>query len=260
MRGSPLIGLLDVAYFFVEELGRILILLGRSLVWLIRPPLRFQEFVRQLDFVGTQSVFLIILTGAFTGMVSALQGYNGMHRYGAEGMIGATVALALARELGPVISALMLVGRVGSAMTAELGSMRNTQQIDALSSMAVEPVQYLVVPRIFAATITSPLLALIFSFSGMVGAYFLSTRYLGVDGGTFMSGVQYYLVPDDITEGLIKSLVFGLTTSLICCYKGFYATGGARGVGVATTTAVVLSSVMVLISDYCMTTLMFSTT
>ena len=108
-----------------------------------KPPLRIHEFVRQLDFVGTQSVFLIVLTGAFTGMVSALQGYNGMHRYGAEGMVGATVALALARELGPVISALMLVGRVGSAMTVELGSMRNTQQIDALSSMAVEPVQYL---------------------------------------------------------------------------------------------------------------------
>ena len=181
--GAPLVGLF-------EDIGRILILLGRTLVWLIRPPFRFHEFVRQLDFVGSQSVFLIVLTGAFTGMVSALQGYNGMHRYGAEGMVGATVALALARELGPVISALMLVGRVGSAMTAELGSMRNTQQIDALSSMAVEPVQYLVAPRIFAATVSSPLLALIFSFAGMVGAYLLSTKYLGVDGGTFMSGVQ----------------------------------------------------------------------
>lgn len=251
--GAPLVGLF-------EDIGRILILLGRSLVWLIRPPFRFHEFVRQLDFVGSQSVFLIVLTGAFTGMVSALQGYNGMHRYGAEGMVGATVALALARELGPVISALMIVGRVGSAMTAELGSMRNTQQIDALSSMAVEPVQYLVAPRIFAATVSSPLLALIFSFAGMVGAYLLSTKYLGVDGGTFMSGVQYYLEADDITEGLTKSVVFGLITSLVCCYKGFYATGGARGVGVATTTAVVVSSVLVLISDYFMTALMFRST
>jgi phospholipid/cholesterol/gamma-HCH transport system permease protein len=251
--GSPLVNLF-------EELGRILILFGRSLVWLVKPPFRVHEFVRQLDFVGAQSVFLIVLTGAFTGMVSALQGYNGMHRYGAEGMVGATVALALARELGPVISALMIVARVGSAITAELGSMRNTQQIDALSSMAVEPVQYLVVPRVVAATLTSPLLALIFSFSGMVGAYFLSTGYLGVDGGTFMSGVQYYLVSDDITEGLIKSVAFGLITSLVCCYKGFYATGGARGVGVATTTAVVVSSVLVLISDYVMTTLMFRST
>ncbi len=255
--GSPLVGLREALRLFLDEVGRILILLGKTLAWSVRPPFRFEEFIRQLDFVGTQSVFLIVLTGSFTGMVSALQGYNGMHRYGAEGLVGATVALALARELGPVISALMLVSRVGSAMTAELGSMRNTQQIDALSSMAVDPVQYLVVPRVFAATISSPLLALVFSFSGMVGAYFLATRYLGVDGGAFMSEVQYYLVSNDVVQGLIKALFFGLITSLVCCYKGFYATGGARGIGAATTTAVVASSVLVLISDYVMTTMMF---
>ena len=183
-----------------------------------------------------------------------------MHRYGAEAMVGATVALALTRELGPVISALMVIGRVGSAMTAELGSMRNTQQIDALTSMAVDPVQYLVVPRIVAATITVPMLAGIFSFSGMVGAFVISTGYLGIDGGTFMEGVRYYLDAEDITHGMIKAVFFGLILSLVACYKGFYATGGARGVGIATTKAVVVSSVLVLISDYLMTAIMFKST
>lgn len=175
-------------------------------------------------------------------------------------MVGATVALALTRELGPVISALMVVGRVGSAMTAELGSMRNTQQIDALASMAVEPIQFLVVPRIFAATVTLPFLAAIFSFSGMVGAYLICTQHLGVDGGTFMSGVRYYLDQDDIIQGLIKAIGFGLIIALVACYKGFYATGGARGVGIATTKSVVVSSVLILVSDYVMTALMFRAT
>lgn len=242
---------------FFEEVGAILILLCRSLVWLFRPPFRGLEFVRQMDFVGSQSVLLIVLTGSFTGMVMALQGYNGLHRYGAESMVGATVALAMARELGPVISALMVVGRVGSAMTAELGSMRNTQQIDALSSMAVDPIQYLVVPRVVAATVVLPPLAGIFSFSGMVACYALSIHFLGIDGGTFMAAVRYYVDADDIVHGLIKAVVFGLILSLIACYKGFNAAGGARGVGLATTKAVVAASVMVLISDYFMTALMF---
>jgi phospholipid/cholesterol/gamma-HCH transport system permease protein len=250
-------GLLDGVRFLVEEVGRVLILLARSLLWLFRSPFRFTEFLRQLDFIGAQSVLLIVFTGAFTGMVSALQGYNGMHRYGAESMIGATVALALSRELGPVLSALMVVGRVGSAITAELGSMRNTQQIDALSSMAVEPIQYLVAPRIAAATIVLPVLALIFSFSGMVGAYLVSTKSLGIDSGTFMAGIRYYLDLQDVTHGMLKSVVFGLIISLVACYHGFYATGGARGVGTATTRAVVISSVMILLSDYAMTALMF---
>ena len=255
--GSLALRLADLLRLFAEELGQILILSWGSLIRLFRPPFRAREFIRQMDFVGSQSVILIVLTGSFTGMVMALQGYNGMHRYGAESMVGATVALGMARELGPVISALMVVARVGSAMTAELGSMRNTQQIDALSSMAVDPVQYLVVPRVFAATLVLPPLAGIFSFSGMVGAYVLSIHFLGIDGGTFMAAVRYYLEADDIVQGLIKAMVFGLILSLIACYKGFYATGGAQGVGIATTKAVVASSVMVLISDYIMTALMF---
>jgi len=255
--GSAASGVADVVRLFAEELGRIIVLLGLSIAWMVRPPFRVREYLRQLEFVGAQSALLIVLTGAFTGMVSALQAYNGLHRYGAESLLGVTVALGLTRELGPVISALMVVARVGSAMTAELGSMRNTQQIDALASMAVEPIQYLVSPRIFAATLVVPLLALIFSFSGMVGAYWISTSYLGIDPGAFMAGIRHYLDPEDITHGLVKATVFGLTMSLVACYRGFYVTGGARGLAIATTKSVVLSSVLVLVLDYVMTSLMF---
>jgi phospholipid/cholesterol/gamma-HCH transport system permease protein len=258
--GSLMLSPLRSGRGIFETVAQMLLFLAESVVWFFRPPVRFGEFSRQLDFVGTQSVLLIVLTGAFTGMVSALQSYIGMSKYGAQSMVGATVALALTRELGPVITALMVVGRVGSAMTAELGSMRNTQQIDALESMAVNSIQYLVVPRIFASTVVMPVLALIFSLAGMVGAYLISTQYLNVDAGMFMSSVQYYLDPQDVRHGAVKAVVFGLITSLVACYKGYYATGGSRGVGIATTRSVVLSSVLVLISDYVMTNMMFHRT
>jgi len=242
---------------FFEEIGRGLILLVASVYWVFRPPIRIRQFMEQLDFVGAQSIVLIGLTGGFTGMVSVLQGYTGLHRYGAESMIGATVALALARELGPVISALMIVGRVGSAFTAELGSMRNTQQIDALASMAVEPVQYLVAPRIIASILCMPVLTIIFCFFGMVGGYWVAVGYLGLDAGMFLGGVRYYLDAGDVAHGLTKSVVFGLIFSLVACSEGYHARGGARGVGLATTRSVVVSAVLVLLGDYVMTSVMF---
>ncbi|MGB9616479.1 MAG: MlaE family ABC transporter permease [Desulfomonilaceae bacterium] len=240
-----------------EEIGRAVILLFSSLYWMFRPPFRVRQLMEQFDFVGAQSILLIGLTGGFTGMVSVLQGYSGLHRYGAESMIGATVALGLARELGPVLSALMIIGRVGSAFTAELGSMRNTQQIDALASMAVEPVQYLVAPRIIAATVSLPVLTMIFCFFGMVGGYWVAVAYLGLDAGMFLGGVRYYLDLEDVAHGLTKSFAFGLIFSLIACSEGYHARGGARGVGLATTRSVVVSAALVLIGDYVMTSLMF---
>ena len=249
--------ILNMATVLLRELGGALIMTAIALKMFFFPPYRVKEFLRHLDFIGTQSMFLIVTTGAFTGMVTALQGYNAMHRYGAESLVGATVALSLARELGPVLSALMVTGRVGSSMTAELGSMRNTQQIDALSSMAVDPLHYLVSPRIAASMITLPFLASIYSFSGMVGAYIVSVKYLDIDEGAFMSGIRNYVDMTDVTHGLTKALVFGLIISVVACYKGFYATGGSRGVGIATTKAVVISSILILVSDYIMTSLMF---
>jgi phospholipid/cholesterol/gamma-HCH transport system permease protein len=257
---STAYGIGDFARSLLEQAGGMVLLLASSAMWLVRPPFRYREFLRQLDFVGAQSALLIVVTGAFTGMVSALQGYNALQRYGAQSLIGATVVLALTRELGPVIGALMVIARVGSAMTTELGAMRNTQQIDALSSMAVEPVQYLVVPRVFAATVCVPILALLFSFAGMVGAYVVAIQYLDVDAGAFMAGVRNYLAFGDITHGMVKALVFGVMLSVVACYQGFYMTGGARGAGVATTRSVVLSSVLVLVLDYGMTSLMFRST
>jgi phospholipid/cholesterol/gamma-HCH transport system permease protein len=241
----------------VEEIGRTIILLARTLVWLFRRPFRAHEVFRQLDFVGVQSLELICITGAFTGMVMALQSHLGMSKFGAVSLLGGAVALTLARELGPVLSALMVCGRAGSAIAAELGSMRTTEQIDALSSMAVEPVQYLVLPRLLAATIAMPLLAILFEFCGMVGAYLTAVYQLGMEGPVFMNSVQEYLELEDITHGLIKSVVFGLIVSLVSCAKGFHVTGGARGVGQATTRAVVISSLLILASDYAMTAIMF---
>mgnify|MGYP000870047325 FL=1 len=246
-----------IASAFLRQLGGAVIMTGLALQKFFLPPYRVKEFLRQLDFIGTQSTFLIVTTGAFTGMVTALQGYNAMHRYGAETLVGATVALSLARELGPVLSALMVTGRVGSAMTAELGAMRNTQQIDALSSMAVDPIHFLVTPRIAASILTLPFLASIYSFSGMVGAYIVSVKYLDIDQGAFMSGIRSYVDVSDVTHGLAKAVVFGLIISMVACYKGFYATGGSRGVGIATTKAVVISSILILVGDYVMTSIMF---
>lgn len=234
-----------------------MILLGQSLYWLVRPPFRLREVVRQLDFVGVQSVALICVTGAFTGMALALQSHIALEKYGAESLLGAGVSLGLCRELGPVLSALMVVARAGSAMTAELGSMRNTDQIDALAGMAVDPVQYLVVPRLIAATIMLPFLAILYEFCGMLGADFVAVTQLGMESGAFMASVHDYLDLDDITHGLIKSVVFGVIIALVGCTKGYFATGGARGVGTATTRSVVISSLLILGSNYLMTAMMF---
>ncbi|MEW6348664.1 MAG: ABC transporter permease [Thermodesulfobacteriota bacterium] len=243
-----------------EEIGRGILLLGQSLRWLFRRPLRVHEIVRQLDFVGVQSTELILLTGIFTGMVLALQTHVALSRYAAQSLVGGMVGLSLTRELGPVLSALMVIGRAGSAMTAELGTMRNTQQIDALASMAVEPIQYLVVPRVVATTLIMPGLALLFEFAGMVGACLIFCTQLGGETAAFIASVRDYVSVQDLTHGLIKAVVFGFIIAAVSCTKGFYVTGGSRGVGTATTRAVVISSLLILGSDYVMTTLMFTST
>jgi phospholipid/cholesterol/gamma-HCH transport system permease protein len=241
----------------LAQVGRIIILLYKIIRLTFTPPFRFTELLRQLDFIGVQSVALVVFTGMFTGMVSALQTYNGVSRFGAQSMIGATVALGLTRELGPVLSALMVIGRTVSSMAAEIGTMRTTQQIDALRSMSVNPIHYLIVPRVLAMVLVLPVLALFFSFAGMIGAYVMALYQLGIDQSTFMIGIKNYLDLQDITHGLLKSVVFGLVISTIGCAEGYYSPMGARGVANATTRSVVFSSVLVLILDYVMTALMF---
>jgi len=240
-----------------EKAGRLLLMIATTCSSLVRPPYRFHETFRQMEFVGVKSIFVISLTSTFTGMVLALETYHAFAIFNAESMVGATVALSVTRELGPVLAAIMVAARAGSAMAAELGTMRVTEQIDALESMAVDPVEYLFVPRIVAAIVMVPVMTVYFDFLGILGGYFVGVNYLGIEPGPFVKSIIKYSDYADITHGLIKSCFFGLILSFISCYKGYFAGKGAEGVGRATTQAVVLSSVHILVSDYFLTDLMY---
>ncbi len=241
----------------LEEAGEIILLFIQVCLWLLRPPLRLRQVFKQMEFVGVKSLNVTLLTGVFTGAVFALQSYHGFALFGAESLVGSTVALALTRELGPVITALMVTGRAGSAMAAELGTMRVTEQIDALYVMAVNPIQYLIMPRVVAGVIMLPILAVIADYVGILGGYVVGVHLLGISPGIFVAKIIEYVEFSDISMGLIKAAFFGLVLSLVGCFKGFYTTGGAEGVGRATTEAVVLASVIILASDYFLTAIMF---
>lgn len=241
----------------VEDCGRIVLFFLSAVSWLTRPPFRTHNLFVQMERVGVRSVPVIFITGAFTGMVLALQTYYGFTKFGGESLVGATVALAMTRELGPVFTALMVTARAGSAMAAELGTMRVTEQIDALSTMSVNPLQYLVLPRILAGLLMLPLLTIVSDFIGIVGGYFVGVSLLHINPGIFMARILEMVVLGDLFNGLAKSAVFGLILAVVGCYQGYHVKGGARGVGRAVTRAVVLSSILILVSDYGMTTLMF---
>lgn len=242
---------------FIEEFGRIMFLLVSAFAWMLRPPVRVRAVFRQMEFVGVNSLVVVILTGAFTGAVLALQAYHGFRQFSAESLVGSTVALAMTRELGPVLTSLMVTGRAGSAMAAELGTMRVTEQIDALYAMAANPIKYLVVPRIIAAVLMLPVLTVIADFVGIIGGYAVGVGILKINSAIYMTKMIELVELGDIFNGLVKSACFGLILSLVGCYKGFYTSGGAQGVGRATTQAVVVSSVSILISDYFLTAAMF---
>jgi len=239
-----------------EMVGSVLSLTGQTLVWLVRPPYRFGQLFLAMEFIGVQSVFIVALTGIFSGMVLALQTTNSLRDFGAEGMVGLITAKSLVEEIAPVFSALMVAARAGSAMAAELGNMRVTEQIDALVTMAVSPVQYLLSPRLLAAVLMTPLLCILYTCVGMSGAWLVAVHWLGVDPGTFISKIESGVVPSDFSMGLIKAAVFGFLISAISCTRGYHAAGGARGVGQATTQAVVHSSVSILIANYVLTSLL----
>jgi phospholipid/cholesterol/gamma-HCH transport system permease protein len=241
---------------FVEEVGQLGMLAWSSFLWLIRPPYRFTLVLSAMEFIGFQSIFIVGLTGWFSGAVLALQSVYGFRQFGAEGMVGGVVALSLTRELSPVFSALMLTSRAGSAIATELGTMRVTDQIDALSTMAVNPVQYLIVPRIVAGVLMMPVLCMLFTGTGLLGAYMIGVGTLGIDPGVFMDRLRWYVDASDLIDGLIKAAVFGYLVTLIACRQGFYAKGGAAGVGVAVTRAVVSGSVTVLVVDYLLTSIL----
>jgi phospholipid/cholesterol/gamma-HCH transport system permease protein len=222
-----------------EDFGAQVLFAGETLAWALRPPFRPELLLHQAAAIGVGSTFIVAVTGLFAGMVLALQGNYAMRQFGAEGYVGGFVAISLVRELGPVFTALMVTGRSGSAITTELGTMRVTEQIDAMESMAVSPIQYLVVPRVLASTLMMPLLAVVFNATGYLGGYLIGTYVSLIPPGPFLDHT--------------KSLIFGAVVSLIATFRGFTASGGARGVGEATTRAVVWSSVAILVVDYLLT-------
>jgi phospholipid/cholesterol/gamma-HCH transport system permease protein len=240
----------------LDGIGTTILLAFRTLLWLVRPPYRIAQFLASMDFIGVQSLFIISLTGTFSGMVFALQTVYGFRRFSAEGMVGGVVALSLTREISPVFAGLMVTSRAGSAMAAELGNMRVTEQIDAISTMGVSPVQYLVVPRVVASVVMLPCLCMLFTMVGMAGAYGVAVGMLDVDPGIFWDRVRSFVEPRDLMMGIVKSMTFGFLISIISCKQGFFATGGAKGVGLATTRAVVQSAIAILVANYVITSLM----
>jgi phospholipid/cholesterol/gamma-HCH transport system permease protein len=237
----------------LDNVGNIVSLTVQTVIWLFRPPFRVSQMMAMMDFMGVQSLFIVSLTGTFSGMVLALQTSYALRQFSAEGRVGGLVAVSLTRELAPVFSAIMVTARAGSAMAAELGNMRVTEQIDAIATMGVNPVQYLLSPRLLAAVIMVPLLCILYTCVGMCGAYLVAVVWLGGDTGIFFQAVRDFAVPKDIIMGIVKAAVFGFLVSSISCRHGFFASGGARGVGQATTRAVVESSVSILVANYILT-------
>lgn len=221
-------------------------------------PWHMRAFLRQLAEIGFYSLPVVGLTALFTGMVLALQTHTGFARFQAEGAVAAVVVLSMTRELGPVLAGLMVAGRVGASMAAELGTMRVTEQIDALTTLSTDPIGYLVTPRILAATLMMPCLVLIADIIGVFGGYMISIHRLGFNAGTYLQRSLDILQSEDVISGLVKAAVFGFLIALMGCYHGYHSGRGAQGVGAATTSAVVGASILILISNYLVTQLFFA--
>ena len=241
---------------FLKKTGRMVIFFATALSLAVRPPFKPGHVIKQIHFIGVKSLFVIILTGLFTGMALGLQGYYTLSRVGSEGLLGFAVALGMIRELGPVLSALMVTGRAGSSMAAEIGIMKISEQLDALDTMAINPIKYVVVPKIIAGIIAVPLLATIFNIIGIFGGYLVGVELMGVNPGTFFGEMQNRVAFKDINLGFVKSVSFGAIISWVSCFEGYYTGFGAAGVSKATTVSVVLASVLILICNYFITSVM----
>jgi phospholipid/cholesterol/gamma-HCH transport system permease protein len=246
-----------LAIALLHEIGSLSLLLWGVLRGALVHPLDLRLHVKQMEEVGTKSIPVVAITGLSTGMVLALQSFNGFQRFQAESLVGTVVALSMTRELGPVLTGLMVAGRAGAAMAAELGTMRVTEQIDALASMGVNPIKYLVLPRFLAGLLMLPVLTVFSDIIGIAGGFGVSVFLLGVNPTVYMKRTFDFLQVDDVYGGLLKAIVFGGIIALISCQRGFQAKGGAEGVGQATTGAVVVSCVLILITDYIMTALLY---
>jgi phospholipid/cholesterol/gamma-HCH transport system permease protein len=245
------------AFRAVAATGRLALFLGAGAARLPRRPLRGHAILQHIDFIGARSVGVVALSAVFTGLVLALQGYTVLVRFGSENLVGSLVALSLTRELAPVLTALMVTARAGSATAATIGNMAVTEQIDAIRVLAIDPLHYLVTPRLVASIIVVPMLTALFSLAGIAAAYVFGVQVLGLDGLAFMSNVRASVEPKDVSVGLWKAVVFGALITWIATFRGYGAGGGAMGVGRATSRTVVESAILILGGDYAMTALFF---
>jgi phospholipid/cholesterol/gamma-HCH transport system permease protein len=241
----------------VNTVGEVTVFLIHVVFTFVTTKLKLHKLFEQMKAIGVDSLSIVLLTGISTGGVLALQTYSGFKRFGGEEFLGPVVALSMIRELGPVLTGLMVAGRVGSSIAAELGTMQITEQIDALKTLCINVFQFLMVPRVLGAAIILPFLTVFSMMCGIGGGYCVYVYVLHLNGEQYISGIRTFVEMSDITGGLIKAAVFGLILSWIGCYKGFTTRGGAKGVGSATTESVVTSSIMILIANYFLTALLF---
>ncbi|ACI98982.1 MULTISPECIES: MlaE family ABC transporter permease [Rhodospirillales] len=243
---------------FMEATGRLALFTAIALSHCLRPPFYLRHIGRQMIDIGYYSLPVVGLTALFTGMVLALQSYSGFSRFEAESAIATVVVLSITRELGPVLAGLMVAGRIGAAMAAELGTMRVTEQVDALTTLSTNPFKYLVVPRLLAGTLMLPLLVLVADIIGVFGGFLVGVYRLNFNAGGYITSTWKYLEVMDVVSGLVKAGAFGFAISLMGCYHGYHSRGGAQGVGAATTNAVVSASILILVLNYLLTGIFFS--
>jgi len=245
---------------WINVLGTATIFLFMAL-WKTFLPKQLSKIIQQIYYIGARSITIIMLVSLFTGMVLGLQSYHALIKFGAVGGLGALVSLSLIRELGPVLTAIMITARAGSAITAEIGIQRISEQVDALHTMRIDPFRYLISPRITAAIISFPLLTAVFDLVGIIGGYISGVALLGLNAGVYSHSIQSNVDMKDLTDGFIKAIVFAVIVATVCCYQGYYVhmrkdSHGAKAVGLATTSAVVISCVLILVSDYVVTSLL----
>jgi phospholipid/cholesterol/gamma-HCH transport system permease protein len=242
---------------FFGSVGNLAIFAGRGVSHCFRPPFYGRLIAEQMLEIGYYSLPVVGLTAIFTGMVLALQSYTGFSRFAAESAIPNVVIVSLTRELGPVLAGLMVAGRIGAAMAAEIGTMRVTEQIDALTTLATNPFKYLVAPRLIAATVTLPMLVLVADIIGVMGGYLVGVFKLDFNSTAYLRNTWDFVVTQDVVSGLVKAAAFGFLIALMGCYNGYRSRGGAQGVGAATTNAVVASSILILAADFALTAILF---
>lgn len=243
---------------FFQIVGILSIFIAKTINGLIRRPFYLNLILRQIISIGYFSLPVVAMTAVFSGAVLALQSYTGFSRFSAESSIATVVVLSITRELGPVLAGLMVAGRVGASIAAEIGTMKVTEQIDALFTLSTDPIKYLVVPRVISSVLTMPCLVLIGDIIGVMGGYLVSVYKLGFNGITYIKNTVEYLETIDVVSGLVKAAVFGFIIAIMSCYHGYHSNKGAKGVGTATTDAVVSSSILILLSNYLITELFFS--